>query len=201
MALKFTTVQDSSVTHLMHRRNWERFARRGPARATPKGSQHAHLLCRSFNDVSHHRCMPRSCSARQPCAADPQPSTRLRMHAGGGSLSRGAGTDIFAPASGTCRAAAIRAEVRVPTRVRSGHTAEHRRGGHALRRLAFPLGRLVRSGTVPRKWMRIPVDNDLCRPQACGAAWAAERCGGHGGESIQGRRGASWTISRPSGAA
>jgi hypothetical protein len=126
------------VTHFMHSRNCELITRRGSVRATPKGSQHTHLCA-----AASMTCLTiAACHARirpgQPCAAAPQPSTRFRIHAGDGSLARG--IDVFAPGSGMCRAAAIRAEVRVPSRPPRLDTAEHRRAGHPLRRLAFALG-------------------------------------------------------------
>jgi hypothetical protein len=184
------------VTHFMHSRNCELITRRGSVTGHTQGSQHTHLCA-----AASMTCLTiAACHARirpgQPCAAAPQPSTRFRIHAGDGSLARG--IDVFAPGSGMCRAAAIRAEVRVPSRPPRLDTAEHRRAGHPLRRLAFALGIWSRSGTFRRKWIWIPVDNGRCSPPACGTAWTAERCGGHGGDSIQGRRGASWMTSRPS---
>ena len=187
------------MAHFMHSRSCGLITRRGYVRATPKGQSAHASLCRGFNDVPHYRCMPCPHSAgpalrSRPPTLDQVSDARRRR--------------IALPLHGRLRTGFRHAPRRGdpcggPRPVASA-AARHRRTP-ASRTPPPPSGfrtpHWSRSGTFRRKWIWIPVDNGWCSPQACGAAWTAERCGGHGGDFIQGRRGASWTTSRPSGSA
>ena len=124
------------MTHFMHSRDCERITRRGSVRDTPKGGQHKHLCavtsmtCRTIAGC-HVRIRPGGPTQQAPTLGQVPDAHRRRIAR--------PGTGVFALGSGMCRAAAIRTEVRVPSRPPRLYTAEHRRVGQPLRRLAFPL--------------------------------------------------------------